>query len=50
MSDDRLRENLRKAGVPDAAIANLDHTSLQAAWAVSCHRARQTRRGSRSVH
>jgi len=33
MSEDRLRENLRKAGVPDVAIANLDRTSLQAAWA-----------------
>ena len=30
MSDDRLRENLRKA---DVAVANLDRTSLQAAWA-----------------
>ena len=33
MSDDRLKENLRKAAVPDAAIANFDRTSLQAAWA-----------------
>ena len=33
MSDDRLKENLRKASVPDAAIANLDRTSLQTAWA-----------------
>jgi len=38
MSDDRLRENLRKAGVakagvPDVAIGNLDHTSLHATWA-----------------
>jgi len=33
MSDDRLRENLRKAGVPDVATANLDRTALQAAWA-----------------
>ena len=31
MSDDRLRENLRKAGVPDVATANLDRTALQAA-------------------
>ena len=32
MTDERLKENLRKAGVPDVAIANLDRTSLQAAW------------------
>jgi len=33
MSDDRLRDNLRKAGMPDAAIIALDCPSLLAAWA-----------------
>jgi len=33
MSDDRLRDNLRKAGMPDAAIIALDRPSLLAAWA-----------------
>ena len=33
MSDDRLRDNLRKAGMPEAAIIALDRPSLLAAWA-----------------
>ena len=28
MSDDRLRENLRKAGTPEVAIISLDRPSL----------------------
>lgn len=33
MSDDRLRENLRKAGTPEVAIISLDRPSLLSAWA-----------------
>ena len=33
MSDDRLRDNLHKAGMPEAAIIALDRPSLLAAWA-----------------
>ena len=33
MSDERLRDSLRKAGMPDAAVTALDRPSLLAAWA-----------------
>jgi len=33
MNDDRLTDNLRKAGMPDAAIVPRDRPSLSATWA-----------------
>jgi len=33
ISDDRLRDNLRKVGMPEAAIVAIDRPSLLAAWA-----------------